>query len=109
VSIDSRDTPESLFERASADHVASPGVIPGTGFGSNPGLRINRKIFAMLVRGELVVKLPEDRVVYLVAAGFGRRFDPGQGKPMREWLAVPAAAATRWPGLISEAREFVGR
>jgi hypothetical protein len=47
-------------------------VEQGTGWRS-PGLRVNRKIFAMLVDDELVVKLPRERCEALVVAG-GRPF-----------------------------------
>ncbi|GAA5080765.1 hypothetical protein HNP84_006046 [Thermocatellispora tengchongensis] len=76
------------------------------GFGSS-ALKVGGRIFAMLVRGGLVVKLPSRRVEELVAAGAGERFDPGHGRPMREWLAVAPSAAEDWLALVHEAREFV--
>ena len=80
----------------------------GTGFGNSEGLRVSGKIFAMLVRGELVVKLPKGRVDELVDAGAARRFDAGKGRPMKEWASVSASASRRWRGLVEEARSFVG-
>jgi TfoX/Sxy family transcriptional regulator of competence genes len=65
------------------------------------------KIFAMVVREELVVKLPKDRVDALVTSGVATRFDAGKGKPMKEWASVPVAASRRWSSLVGEAREFV--
>jgi hypothetical protein len=61
----------------------------------------------MLVRGELVVKLPKKRVEELSAAGVGHPFDPGHGRLMKEWVAVPIAVSRRWLSLVREAREFV--
>ena len=56
------------------DHLLrEPFVEQGTGFGTNPGLRVRGKIFAMLVRGELVLKLPADRCEFLVSADAARR------------------------------------
>ena len=53
-------------------------------FGSS-GLKIHNKIFAMLVKGKLVVKLPRSRVDALIASGDGERFDPRQdGRLMKE-------------------------
>lgn len=75
-------------------------------FGSN-GLKVRRKIFAMLVRGRLVVKLPRQRVDTLVAAGEGERFDPGHGRLMREWLTVDEASDLDWLPLAREAMAFV--
>ncbi len=101
-------TPEQLWEPIARDQLARRGVTGGTGFGTNEGLRVSGKIFAMLVRGELVVKLPRDRVDELVEAGAARRFDAGKGRPMKEWASVPASASRRWKGLVEEARTFVG-
>jgi TfoX/Sxy family transcriptional regulator of competence genes len=77
-------------------------------FGST-SLKTNGKIFAMLVKGRLVVKLDRRRVDELVAAGDGRRFDPGHGRLMKEWLDVDAVAAEVWQVLATEAEAFVAR
>ena len=74
---------------------------------SSVGLNVNGKIFAMVVRGHLVVKLPKARVDELVDRGEGQRFEPGHGRVMKEWLTFTGADA-RWAGLAREAYEFVG-
>jgi hypothetical protein len=74
-------------------------------FGDN-GEKVNGKLFALDVRGALVVKLPKARVDALVAAGKGTRFEPGPGRVMKEWLVVDAPPATR-AALKREARAFV--
>lgn len=88
-----------------ADHAARRGTTTRRRFGAN-ALTINGRIFAMMAQGTLVVKLPRDRVDVLVAEGGGRRFDPGHGRVMQEWLAV-AASARDWLPLVQEAHEFV--
>ena len=88
-------TPEQLWAPIAKDQLAKRAVTSGTGFGTNEGLRVSGKVFAMLVRGELVVKLPKDRVDELVDAGAARRFDAGKGRPMKEWASVPASACGR--------------
>ena len=72
-------------------------------------MRISGKIFAMLVRDELVLKLPADRVVELSASGVGRPFDAGKGRPMKEWISVPAKAGRHWAALVDEALGFVAK
>jgi len=98
---------EQRFEQLAGRFVADPDVTEGTGFGSAPGLRIKGKIFAMLVKDELVVKLPKDRVDELVAAGAGTNFDPGHGRLMKEWASVPADSPEDWERLADEALAFV--
>ena len=78
------------------------------GWGSNSvALKTRGKIFAMLVRGDLVLKLPGLTVDGIVAAHGARRFDPrGDGRVMKEWLVVPPNLRDRVK-LAREAFEFV--
>jgi hypothetical protein len=77
-------------------------------FSSENTFSVDGKIFAMLVRGALVVKLPKERVDALVETGKGKRFDPGHGRLMREWLVVEAGGLP-WVALAKEAHQFVRR
>jgi hypothetical protein len=84
------------------------GVTPpqgGSGFGRS-ALRYQRKIFAMFVRGRLVLKLPRHRVDELVAGGHGVRFDANKGTPMKEWFSLDPESALDWPALAREALAF---
>jgi hypothetical protein len=47
-------------------------------FGSN-GLKVNGKLFALFTQRTMVVKLPKDRVVSLVASNVGEPFDQVMG------------------------------
>ena len=102
-------TAEERFDRIAARHLAEAGVSEGTGFGANAGLRVGGKIFAMLVHGRLVVKLPAKRVEALVDERAGRRFDPGHGRIQREWLDVSSDDFETWVALASESEAFVAR
>lgn len=82
-------------------------VTEGKGFGSSGQLKVHGRIFAMLVRGELVLKLPRDRVDALVASGDGTHFDAGKGKPMREWFVLSPTSTKGWLALAQEALDFV--
>jgi hypothetical protein len=99
--------PEAWFATIAENELRERDVTAGTGFGSNPGLRIAGKIYAMLVRDELVVKLPAERVAEMSDAGVGAHFDAGKGRPMKEWLSVPVESSRRWTALVGEARAFV--
>lgn len=99
--------PEQAFEQLTARFLADPSVSEGRMFGSS-GLKVEKKVFAMLVKGELVVKLPKDRVNELVASGDGAHFDPGHGRLMKEWVAIPLRNFRDWEQLADEAFQFVG-
>jgi hypothetical protein len=77
-------------------------------FSTENAFSVNGKIFAMLVRGSLVVKLPKERVDDLVETGKGERFDPGHGRLMKEWISVPAGGVP-WVALAKEAHRYVWR
>jgi TfoX/Sxy family transcriptional regulator of competence genes len=103
-------TPEERFAKIVEELLNNPGITPpsiGKEFGSS-GLKIHNKIFAMLVRGRLVVKLPKTRVDALTASGNGKRYDPRHdGRFMKEWIAIEPTSEEAWLPLAREAMEFV--
>lgn len=107
-------TPEARFAALVEELLGEPGVTPpedaASGkkrFGS-AGLKVHNKIFAMLVRDRLVLKLPKARVDALVASGDGERYDPRHdGRVMKEWLVLAPASALEWLPLAREALTFV--
>lgn len=97
---------QAAFEAVAATLLPDPDVEEGTGFGTNPGLRVRGKIFAILHDGELVLKLPADRCAELVEAGRGRAFEIGRRK-MREWISLGEVDEQEWLRLSREARAYV--
>ena len=96
------------FEDVVDGLVGSPGVTPprgGSGFGRS-ALRWENKIFAMLVRGRLVLKLPASRVDALVDGGDGVHFDANKGTPMKEWFSLDPGSGLAWLPLAQEALDF---
>jgi hypothetical protein len=106
-----RQEPEALFARLVARFEDDPAVtLPSAGakFGAS-ALKFDGKIFAMLSQGQLVVKLPKQRVEELVASRTGAHLDPGHGRVMTEWLTIGPRDRRTWEKLADEARQFVGR
>lgn len=97
-------TPE--FSKIVAAFTGRRDVKFGKMFGASSVLNVNGKIFAMCNKGDLVVKLPENRVDELIAARKGVRFDPGHGRIMREWVVIPVKKED-WLKLSKEAYGFV--
>ena len=100
----SRDRYEDLIDAL----MGIDGVMPprgGGGFGRS-ALRYHGKIFAMLVRGRLVLKLPAGRVTALIRSGNGIAFDANKGTPMREWLSLDPDSDLNWLSLATEALDF---
>ncbi len=102
-------TPEARYAdlvRAISSHASVTQITEAKGFGSSGQLKIKGRIFAMLVRGELVLKLSRQRVDELVEKGEGSRFDAGKGKPMREWFVLSPTSKKQWLPLAKEALEL---
>ena len=97
---------DPAFKRVADAFAKDPDVGLGRMFSSSSVLNVNGKIFAMLVRGQFVAKLPKARVAELVATGAGVFFDPGHGRLMKEWIAIAEASAP-WVALAREAYSFV--
>jgi hypothetical protein len=87
--------------------LAQPGIERSTMMGL-PCLRVHGAFFASCDRrsGDLLVKLPQQRVDELVAAGRAHAFAPA-GRRFREWAAVPPEWSRTWRRLLDDALAFV--
>ena len=77
-----------------------------------PGLKIGRKIFVMWMKGELILKLPKERVDTLVASRQGKRFYHlfDKSRLMKEWVSIGHKNnknKRNWVKLTREAKDFV--
>ena len=101
------DANEARFWRAASPLLEREAVTQSTMMGF-PCLRVAGKFLASYDRsqGDLLVKLPGDRVNQLIADGAGRPFAPA-GRRFREWVAIPPASERDWPAYLDEARQFV--
>src|SRR5262245_16043493 len=103
-----RDTPavDPIFAPVAETFRRDPRVTCGKMMAS-VGLKLDGQIFAMLVRGRFVAKLPKERVDELVESGAAERFDPRKdGRVMKEW-AMLKGAKPPWVELAKEAHRFV--
>lgn len=96
---------EDVFDAVAAALLPAPGITTGAMFGSR-GLKVDGRVFAMLVKDSLVVKLPPERVTSIVTSENGKPFDPGHGRLMKEWVAIPDQFRAEWPALAGEALDF---
>jgi hypothetical protein len=97
---------QACFDAITSRLLAEPGTDDHRAI-LNPCLRVDGRIFAMLVREELVVRLPPARCAALVAAGVARPFDRRPGRRGRGWVTVDGLELERWPALAAEALAFV--
>ena len=70
-----------------------------------PAIKRSGKMIGGFWRDHMVFKLPDatQREAALALDG-ATLFDPSErGRPMKEWVAVPAAHTDRWPGLADQA------
>lgn len=107
-----RASPEARYASLVASFTGQDGVTheesATRSFGAG-ALKTGGKIFAMLVGGSLVLKLPRNRVDALVDASRGARFDAHKGTPMKEWVVLDDSHSdAEWVELAREAKVFVG-
>lgn len=75
-----------------------------------PCLRVNNDFFASADyrSGDLIIKLPTERVQPLIHEGIGEDFSPA-GRKFREWVVISKRDAGLWKALMQEALDFVVR
>ncbi len=108
-SIGTREPGHERFWELAEPHLATGRLVEGTMMG-HQCLRSARTagFVATVTRatGNVVVKLPRDRVAQLIEDGVGTPFAPA-GKVFREWVELPAVDDATWESLLDEAIEFV--
>jgi TfoX/Sxy family transcriptional regulator of competence genes len=98
----------NAFSDVRTSFQSRPGVETTRMFGSE-GLKVAGKVFAMEVKGALVVKLTAARAQELVNVGQAQIFDPGHGRPMKQWVSVSANSGQNWCALAEEAYAVVSK
>ncbi len=98
----------ALFQELADPLLAAGEVEEGTIMGF-PCLRTSSGEFLAMAEhrsGDLIVKVPADRVEELVEEGAGLPFAPA-GRRFGEWVHVPSRDAELWQALLDEGRAFV--
>jgi hypothetical protein len=73
----------------------------------SPGLKTAGKFYAFATATALVLKLPSPRVDELIGSGRGLPCSPRPGRPMKEWVRIPAPDEESCLSYLLEARTFV--
>jgi hypothetical protein len=98
-------TVEETFERVADRLAAADAALERGRIFRSCGLRTGGHFFAFARRGELVVKLPAERVAALVESGEGAPFRSGK-RVMREWVVLLPPDERACAGYLAEARTF---
>jgi hypothetical protein len=99
--------PRAAYDAIAEELVASAGALKGTMFGM-PCLKHSGKMFAGFFRDAMVFKLAVPAHTQALALAGAQLFDPSErGRPMKEWVIVPAEHTARWPEFARTALEYV--
>jgi hypothetical protein len=104
-----REKASALFDRLTVGYADRAGVTTGR-IWHNEGMKVHNKIFAMVARGQLVVKVPAPQAQALVSDGVAVAFEPQPGRPLKEWVTVGFSeddeGCDRWRRLIGDAYAY---
>jgi hypothetical protein len=95
---------DAAFE-AIAGELASSGVRTSKMFGMPCLKGPDGKAFVGLHEGELVVKLLRDTPEHAAALAIegAHLFDPMGGRPMKDWICLPAGSRAEWSEFAAQA------
>jgi hypothetical protein len=101
--------PQAAYDAVASEMMASSTTISGKMFGMPCLKNNNGKMFAGFYEGAMAFKLGGASHAEALALSGCRLFDPsGRGRPMKEWVEVPAEHASRWLELARKAFNYVG-
>ena len=98
-------TVEESFESVASRLAAADGTVEEGKIFNSYGLKTGGRFFAFARRGELVVKLPAERVSALTGTGEGEPFESG-GRVMREWVTLRPTDEDACGAYVAEAHSF---
>jgi hypothetical protein len=100
---------EKAFDALAGELVASSPSQRSKTMGM-PCLKAHGKMYLGLWGDALVFKLTGKAHAEALAIKGAALFDPsGQNRPMKEWVAVPAAQSKRWPEFARAAFRYVAK
>jgi hypothetical protein len=91
---------------AVAAGLESSGVARGSMFGM-PCLKVGRKVLAGMYGDAMTFKLPQEPREKALTLPGAEPFDPGMGRPMKEWVLIPLEQKSARPTYAAEALEYV--
>lgn len=105
--MDERFDVDALFWEL-ADEMIAAGLAHEGSMMGHRCLRVDGEFLAMIFpkTGQLVIKLPQNRVSEVIYGGSGSEFSPA-GRIFREWVAVDEIDTELWRTLLEEGRDFV--
>jgi hypothetical protein len=99
--------PAARYQALAEELTTSAGVVSGQMFGM-PTLKAGGKAFAGLYEGAMVFKLEGGAHVRALSLAGAHIFDPsGMGRPMKQWVVVPAEHSASWDELARQALSYV--
>jgi hypothetical protein len=99
---DARQRYDDVVDEITATSPATSGKMFGM-----PTLKSGGKAFAGLHGEAMVFKLGGKEHAEALGLAGARLFDPMGGRPMKEWVEVPATHAARWAVLARAALRYV--
>jgi len=95
------------YEKLITTFASKEGVTSGQMFGK-ACLKVNGKAFTSLHNDKVVFKLTGDAHKQAMSFKNATLWDPsGKGRPMKEWVALPAVEAKHFKALATEALSYV--
>jgi hypothetical protein len=94
---------------AIADRLTSESNIARSQMFGMPCLKVNGNVFLGFHGGALAFKLSGQAHAEALAVEGAVLFDPSnRGRPMKEWVQIPAAQSSRWNDFADRALTYVG-
>lgn len=101
--------PRTLYDAVATELAATSPTKISKMFGMPCLKNSHGKAFAGFHQGTMVFKLASPQHAEALALSGAHLFDPMEGRPMKEWVEVPAEHASKWLELARAAYNYVDK